>query len=362
MVARVSHDSSGRTARGLARRLKLNGFTNVRTSASPGRSLLRADLPAPVGPANNSRSAPRVQNPPGGRRDPQIAQPWWLDDSRGHAVPRRHGGRGGVRRPVRTPDHPRHDGPGCLWQHGGKPPQCSRRNRPRWCAWQRPWRGAVSRSSRDARRRPQRPPSACGHAHPSRSRRTAVRADPYVKPTQQGIICHMRALAHASDRPLVLYDVPGRVGAGVADATLAVLFERDIIGGIKDATADIARVPRLRALCGPDLLQFSGDDATAAAHRAMGGRGCISVTANVAPALCALLHQAWDVGDLVAFATTRSNSHHSARRCSSRTIDPIEGRAGDARAGLERASSTADPGERGDDRPAFPNLDRGHPS
>jgi hypothetical protein len=60
VVARVSHDSSGRTARGLARRLKLNGFTNVRTSASPGRSLLRADLPAPVGPTNDSRSAPRV--------------------------------------------------------------------------------------------------------------------------------------------------------------------------------------------------------------------------------------------------------------------------------------------------------------
>jgi 4-hydroxy-tetrahydrodipicolinate synthase len=115
----------------------------------------------------------------------------------------------------------------------------------------------------------------------------------------------MRALAHASDRPLVLYDVPGRVGAGIADATVAVLFERDIIGGIKDATADVARVPRLRSLCGPDLLQFSGDDATAAAHRAMGGHGCISVTANVAPALCALLHQAWDAGDLAAFATTR---------------------------------------------------------
>ena len=128
---------------------------------------------------------------------------------------------------------------------------------------------------------------------------------PYVKPTQQGIICHMRALAHVSNRPLVLYDVPGRVGAGIADATVAVLFERDIIAGIKDATADVARVPRLRALCGPDLLQFSGDDATAAAHRAMGGHGCISVTANVAPALCALLHQAWDAGDLVAFATTR---------------------------------------------------------
>jgi 4-hydroxy-tetrahydrodipicolinate synthase len=128
---------------------------------------------------------------------------------------------------------------------------------------------------------------------------------PYVKPTQQGIVCHMRALAHASDRPVVLYDVPGRVGVGIADATVATLFERGIIVAIKDATADLARVPRLRALCGPGLWQFSGDDATAPAHRAMGGHGCISVTANVAPALCALLHRSWDSGDLGAFASTR---------------------------------------------------------
>ncbi len=128
---------------------------------------------------------------------------------------------------------------------------------------------------------------------------------PYVKPTQQGIICHMRALAHVFDRPLVLYDVPSRVGVGVADTTVATLFERGIILGIKDATADLARVPRLRALCGAHFSQFSGDDATAAAHRAMGGHGCISVTANVTPALCALLHQAWDSGDIAGFASTR---------------------------------------------------------
>jgi 4-hydroxy-tetrahydrodipicolinate synthase len=128
---------------------------------------------------------------------------------------------------------------------------------------------------------------------------------PYVKPTQQGIICHMRALAHVSDRPLVLYDVPGRTGVGIADSTVATLFERGIITVLKDATADVARVPRLRALCGPDLSQLSGDDATAPAYRAMGGHGCISVTANVAPALCARLHQAWDAGDLATFAELR---------------------------------------------------------
>ncbi len=128
---------------------------------------------------------------------------------------------------------------------------------------------------------------------------------PYVKPTQQGIICHMRALSHASARPLLLYDVPGRVGVAIADATVAILFEAGIVAGIKDATADLARVPRLRALCGVGMLQFSGDDPTAAAHRAMGGHGCISVTANVAPALCAGLHRAWDTGDLDTFAAIR---------------------------------------------------------
>jgi 4-hydroxy-tetrahydrodipicolinate synthase len=128
---------------------------------------------------------------------------------------------------------------------------------------------------------------------------------PYVKPTQQGIICHMRALSHVSDQPLLVYDVPGRVGVAITDATVATLFESGIITGIKDTTADVARVPRLRALCGAGLLQFSGDDPTAPAHRAMGGHGCISVTANVTPALCAGLHRAWDTGDLKAFAAIR---------------------------------------------------------
>jgi len=132
-----------------------------------------------------------------------------------------------------------------------------------------------------------------------------VAPTPYVKPTQQGIICHMRAIAHEADRPIIAYDVPGRVGVAIADATIATLYQRGLIVGLKDATADLARVPRLRALCGADLAQFSGDDATAAGHRAMSGQGCISVTANVAPALTALLHRSWDSGDLPTFAAIR---------------------------------------------------------
>jgi 4-hydroxy-tetrahydrodipicolinate synthase len=127
-------------------------------------------------------------------------------------------------------------------------------------------------------------------------------APPYVKPTQAGIVAHVRAIAHAASLPVMLYDVPGRAGVAIADATVADLFARDLIFALKDATADLSRPPRLRATCGPRLLQFSGDDATAGAHRAMGGVGCVSVTANVMPALCAALHRAWDAGDLAGFA------------------------------------------------------------
>jgi 4-hydroxy-tetrahydrodipicolinate synthase len=128
---------------------------------------------------------------------------------------------------------------------------------------------------------------------------------PYVKPSQEGIIAHMRMLAHVSDLPLILYDVPGRAGVAISDATAATLFERGLSIGIKDATADLGRPPRLRTLCGPDFVQLSGDDATAAAYRAAGGHGCISVTANVAPSLCASMHLSWDNADLSGFARTR---------------------------------------------------------
>jgi 4-hydroxy-tetrahydrodipicolinate synthase len=128
---------------------------------------------------------------------------------------------------------------------------------------------------------------------------------PYVKPSQEGIIAHMRTLAHVSDLPLIIYDVPSRAGVPITDETAFTLFQRGLTVGIKDATADLARPPRLRALCGPDFVQLSGDDATAAAYRAAGGHGCISVTANLTPSLCAALHRAWDDGNLASFADIR---------------------------------------------------------
>jgi 4-hydroxy-tetrahydrodipicolinate synthase len=128
---------------------------------------------------------------------------------------------------------------------------------------------------------------------------------PYVRPTQEGIFAHVRAIAHATDLPVVLYDVPSRSGVAITDDTVARLYDAELIIGLKDATADVSRPTRLRARCGTAFMQWSGDDATAPAYRAMGGIGCISVTANVAPALCALLHRSWDSGDLVRFAALR---------------------------------------------------------
>jgi 4-hydroxy-tetrahydrodipicolinate synthase len=128
---------------------------------------------------------------------------------------------------------------------------------------------------------------------------------PYVKPAQEGIFAHIRAIAHATDLPIVLYDVPSRASVAIADDTVARLFDAQYIVGVKDATADLSRPTRLRARCGDAFMQWSGDDATAPAYRAMGGHGCISVTANVAPALCALLHAAWDNGDLARFSELR---------------------------------------------------------
>ena len=104
---------------------------------------------------------------------------------------------------------------------------------------------------------------------------------------------------------LLLYDVPSRSGVAIADDTVVRLQDAQHIVGLKDATADLSRPVRLRARCGGAFAQWSGDDATAPAYRAMGGLGCISVTANVAPALCARMHAAWDDGDLEQFGALR---------------------------------------------------------
>ena len=108
----------------------------------------------------------------------------------------------------------------------------------------------------------------------------------YNKPTQSGLYAHFHAIAQSTGLPIILYDVPSRTACGLADETVARLAEMPQFIGLKDASGDIARSPRLRSLVGPDFRPLTGDDATALAFFSQGGNGCISVTSNVAPGLC----------------------------------------------------------------------------
>ena len=109
----------------------------------------------------------------------------------------------------------------------------------------------------------------------------------YNKPTQAGMVAHYRALHDASDLPIVIYNIPGRSVVDMSPATMAELAALPRIVGVKDATGDVVRVSLQREACGPDFCQLSGEDASALGFNAHGGVGCISVTANVAPRLCA---------------------------------------------------------------------------
>ncbi len=116
----------------------------------------------------------------------------------------------------------------------------------------------------------------------------------YLKPSQAGMMMHFRTIHDATGLPIILYDVPARTGCALDDVSVRRLAELPRIVGLKDATGDIPRVARLRRRLGPDFLLLSGDDASQSAFRLAGGDGCISVTANVAPALSAALHVACD--------------------------------------------------------------------
>ena len=121
----------------------------------------------------------------------------------------------------------------------------------------------------------------------------------YNKPSQAGMAAHFRALADASDLPIIVYNVPGRTVASIDVATLAEVSKIPSVIGIKDATGDLGRVTAQRLASGKEFCQLSGNDETALGFNAMGGVGCISVTANVAPKLCAQFQEAtregrWD--------------------------------------------------------------------
>jgi 4-hydroxy-tetrahydrodipicolinate synthase len=126
----------------------------------------------------------------------------------------------------------------------------------------------------------------------------------YNKPTQEGLYSHFRAVAAAADIPIIVYNVPSRTVASISVETVDRLA-RDVatIIGTKDATADLARVSRQRLMTGTEFIQLSGEDATALGFNAHGGVGCISVTANVAPRLCAAFQRAGRDGDYMTALT-----------------------------------------------------------
>lgn len=120
----------------------------------------------------------------------------------------------------------------------------------------------------------------------------------YNKPTQTGLYAHFREIAESTGLPVILYDVPSRTACSLADETVARLAEMPQIIGLKDASGDVTRPPRLRALVGPEFRLLSGDDALGLSYFAQGGDGCISVTSNVAPGLCRNMYLAWKQGQV----------------------------------------------------------------
>ena len=119
----------------------------------------------------------------------------------------------------------------------------------------------------------------------------------YNKPTQRGLIDHYRTLHDCANLPIIIYNIPGRSVIDMSPETMGELAKLPRIIGVKDATGDITRVSHTRITCGTDFVQLSGEDASALGFNAHGGVGCISVTANVAPRLCAEFQEATLDGD-----------------------------------------------------------------
>ncbi len=122
----------------------------------------------------------------------------------------------------------------------------------------------------------------------------------YNKPTQEGLFRHYKAICDAVELPVIIYNIPARCVVDMTVATMARLAKLPNIVGVKDATQDLGRPIRTRLAIGAQFCQLSGEDGTALPFLAAGGHGCISVTANVAPRLCAQMQQAWRAGDVAS--------------------------------------------------------------
>ncbi|WP_417309905.1 4-hydroxy-tetrahydrodipicolinate synthase [Devosia sp.] len=133
----------------------------------------------------------------------------------------------------------------------------------------------------------------------------------YNKPTQEGLFQHFSAVAEATALPIVLYSVPGRTVTDIAVETMARLRDKHSnIVGVKDATTSMEKASLERARLGKDFILLSGEDMTALAFNAHGGHGCISVTSNVAPRLCARMQEACQQGDFAAALAVQDQLVH----------------------------------------------------
>lgn len=135
------------------------------------------------------------------------------------------------------------------------------------------------------------------HAEKAGAQALLVVTPYYNRPTQEGMYQHFKAVNDAVGIPIIIYNIPPRSVVDMSVETMARLYELKNIAGVKDATANLARVSQQRHAMGPDFIQLSGEDMTALAYMAAGGHGCISVVANVAPRLCADLMTAALKGD-----------------------------------------------------------------
>ena len=153
--------------------------------------------------------------------------------------------------------------------------------------------GAGSNSTREA-------VALAKHAEKAGADAVLVVTPYYNKPTQEGMYHHFKAVNDAIGIPIIIYNIPPRLVVDLSVETMTRLFELKNIAGVKDATANLARVSQQRHAMGPDFIQLSGEDMTALAYMAAGGHGCISVVANVAPKPCAELMSAVMKGDYAA--------------------------------------------------------------
>ena len=120
----------------------------------------------------------------------------------------------------------------------------------------------------------------------------------YNKPTQEGMYLHFSTIADAVDIPIIIYNIPPRSVIDMTPETMGRLARHKNIIGVKDATANLVRPYHTRRACGPDFVQYSGEDHTALAFLAAGGHGCISVTGNIAPRLISTMHKLWQDGKI----------------------------------------------------------------